>query len=768
MKTISIFVSSTFRDMDLERDCLNLYIVPKLNEHFNPKGYTVQLIDLRWGITTEDSQDEKSKEQAILDSCLNVIDNCRPFFIGFIGNRYGWIPPAEIQKSSIHKIDANEFGEGNLSVTQIEIEYGIIQNNLFSTSLLFLRSENSYKDLSPDGLKSFNEENEVSKNILEQRKKHLRKCFYDAGYSNHIFEYTIPLSYRYISECNDFINLIFNQLISIIENNITDEKGNDKFDDWINHLVLNNYIQNDQFILDIFNEINNQGDILLYGSSNSGKTSISLYLKVLLEYINPDIVIFHYSPQIHGEYPLSYLLQLWSKKIKDKYVIEDSISPEMAWRSFISIIQSTGKHIVLIIDSFDKIDEMIGSNFLLTHPYNLHFILTSSSSLKKWEIFRKLKGKQIPYLDKSSALTLINNICNEYNKSLPFRAVQAILDTREINNCQYSAGDLKRILVVLLNFSKNDFDKIRKASETPENNIVNYLLKTIYHFPKDIKEQSQFLISRMNDTYSFEDMTPFYLIALSKTGLNESELYSCLNARFNLVTFSLIKHFISPYLAPKNDSGKWIFADNSISDTLTQTITDQQKEEFFSLLATGLNTNLQIYYAIQSKSANTIISSVIKNYSTDDSSVKSLIHKNIYLSYAEDNSIIQILTQAHQEFANTNIEYLLDILTFTFPREYIIGHSIIDKIEYCKDLISLFEVLSDKNCGGQSNKCYYLGVSTMTAAQAISQSLYRTDRLRGISLYERSIKFLEECGDDSIIGHIEHCHKEIQKLQSNM
>ena len=49
-KTATIFISSTFMDMNGERDILNNYVLPKLNESLNSKRINVQFIDLRWGI----------------------------------------------------------------------------------------------------------------------------------------------------------------------------------------------------------------------------------------------------------------------------------------------------------------------------------------------------------------------------------------------------------------------------------------------------------------------------------------------------------------------------------------------------------------------------------------------------------------------------------------------------------------------------------------------------------------------------------------------
>jgi hypothetical protein len=45
-------------------------------------------VDLRWGVTAE--QTERGET---LPLCLAEIDNCRPYIISLLGERYGWVPP---------------------------------------------------------------------------------------------------------------------------------------------------------------------------------------------------------------------------------------------------------------------------------------------------------------------------------------------------------------------------------------------------------------------------------------------------------------------------------------------------------------------------------------------------------------------------------------------------------------------------------------------------------------------------------------------------
>jgi hypothetical protein len=83
-RTVRVFISSTFRDMHAERDHLVKVAFPALRERLEP--YRVHLIDvdLRWGVTREQAESDRA-----LDVCLHFIDECRPFFVGLLGERYG-------------------------------------------------------------------------------------------------------------------------------------------------------------------------------------------------------------------------------------------------------------------------------------------------------------------------------------------------------------------------------------------------------------------------------------------------------------------------------------------------------------------------------------------------------------------------------------------------------------------------------------------------------------------------------------------------------
>ena len=84
---IRLFISSTFRDMGRERDHLVKVIFPEIRALCRERGLTFTEIDLRWGLT-----EEEGALGRIITTCLEEIDRCRPYFLGVIGERYGWVP----------------------------------------------------------------------------------------------------------------------------------------------------------------------------------------------------------------------------------------------------------------------------------------------------------------------------------------------------------------------------------------------------------------------------------------------------------------------------------------------------------------------------------------------------------------------------------------------------------------------------------------------------------------------------------------------------
>ena len=77
-----------------QRDELVKRVFPRLRRLCEERGVSWSEVDLRWGVT-----DEQKAEGVVLPICLAEIDRTRPYFVGLLGQRYGWVPdeiPAQL------------------------------------------------------------------------------------------------------------------------------------------------------------------------------------------------------------------------------------------------------------------------------------------------------------------------------------------------------------------------------------------------------------------------------------------------------------------------------------------------------------------------------------------------------------------------------------------------------------------------------------------------------------------------------------------------
>ncbi|WP_298863625.1 DUF4062 domain-containing protein [uncultured Gimesia sp.] len=140
-KTVRVFISSTFSDMHAERDWLVKRVFPQLRERLEKYRIYLIDIDLRWGVTEEQVDDDRA-----LDLCLQQIDECRPLFIGILGERYGYVPK-EIPSLSNPSLGWVQ-GMTGKSITELEIIHGVLNDHeMQARSFFYFRDKSFLKNV---------------------------------------------------------------------------------------------------------------------------------------------------------------------------------------------------------------------------------------------------------------------------------------------------------------------------------------------------------------------------------------------------------------------------------------------------------------------------------------------------------------------------------------------------------------------------------------------------------------------------------------------
>ncbi len=144
-----LFVTSTFRDMQQERDHLVSVVFPALEEKLRARFHHLEPIDLRVGVEIVSVDQERARELLVLKVCLDEIERSRPFLIALLGDRYGWIPPEERMQAAAQEVGFQADLRGK-SITALEIEFGVLGSaDQKRRTHIYLRNPLPYNTMDP-------------------------------------------------------------------------------------------------------------------------------------------------------------------------------------------------------------------------------------------------------------------------------------------------------------------------------------------------------------------------------------------------------------------------------------------------------------------------------------------------------------------------------------------------------------------------------------------------------------------------------------------
>jgi len=154
--------------MQRDREELVKRVFPELRELCESRGVAFSEVDLRWGVT-----DEQRADGAVLPVCLAEIERSRPYFIGMLGERYGWVPD-QIPADLAARVGWLEDHAGR-SVTELEILHGVLDSiESGGHAYFYLRHPEWLETLSPEERAALEETDPSKRRLLAELKARLR------------------------------------------------------------------------------------------------------------------------------------------------------------------------------------------------------------------------------------------------------------------------------------------------------------------------------------------------------------------------------------------------------------------------------------------------------------------------------------------------------------------------------------------------------------------------------------------------------------------
>jgi len=109
--------------------CTCKRVGPRLRQLCEQRDVAFSFVDLRWGITEEESLAGK-----VASLCLAEIESCAPYFIGLLADRYGWVPSTLPPDLIAEQPWVRDYT--GRSVTEVEIAAGALRKPTLSNSSL--------------------------------------------------------------------------------------------------------------------------------------------------------------------------------------------------------------------------------------------------------------------------------------------------------------------------------------------------------------------------------------------------------------------------------------------------------------------------------------------------------------------------------------------------------------------------------------------------------------------------------------------------------
>ena len=541
-RSIRVFISSTFRDMHAERDYLVKFVFPQLRRFCEARGVTWGEVDLRWGVT-----DEEVAEGKVLPICLEEINRCRPYFIGLLGERYGWVPqslPAELVENE--EWLREQFAERK-SVTELEILHGVLRNPAMAGHAFFYFRNPAYLATIPESERlNFTTEDTESIEKLKKLKDQIRGCGLPVRENYSTSE---ALGKLILADLTVVINRIFPE--GSQPDLLTREEMDHETYAQSRERV---YIGRPESFAQLDAHADGSGDqpLVILGESGSGKSALLANWAVCYQRTHPDaFVLEHYIGATPGSADWAAILRRIMGEFKRKLGLQQEIPDKsdalrsafpnwlhMAsqrlsgledrnsswWRQFLGMGQKKKefeyKRIILILDALNQIEDRDGAQELfwlpLVMPENVRIVVSTLPGKSLDEI--KKRGwpvMKVEPLSMDERKELIRQFLDKYGRQLSLNRIERIASAPQSANPLYLSVLLDELR--LFGMHERLGDQIELYLKT--SNIPALYELILERYEQDYERERPELV---RDSMS--------LLWAARRGLSEAELMELLGA----------------------------------------------------------------------------------------------------------------------------------------------------------------------------------------------------------------------------------------------
>jgi len=547
-KTVRVFISSTFRDMQSERDHLVRFVFPRLREELLERRIHFIDVDLRWGVTSE---------QEALAVCREIVDECHPWFLCMLGGRYGWVPPGKTR-----------------SITADEVYYGVLDRRSKERGFAYFYFRDDAATaamvettpgefLEPQGSDNQNK-------LLE-----LKKAIVAAGLNPSTYPAQWDHESRRLTGLRKFGDRVYDDLLTSMKADpgmrdrfLTDEV--EQLDEFAEaNAAMETFVEerSERFVLGsrepVLNELlaharatGGNGYVCLTGSPGSGKSAMLAHLSqhsTLNQHST--LLIRHFVGSSPDSTDVRHTLRRLCHELKagcPDITADIPDDPEKLRVAFPEFLRkaSARQHVIVLLEAIDQLDPASGvSRFYWLPeelPDNARIILSALDAPALEELrHRPHKPYEIELkpLTRADARAIIEQFHQRYRKQFESDQQAALL-------AKTDAGTPLYLLTTL--------EELRTLGTYEE------ITQRIAELPSTTQELFSWILERLENEDSFRDaagrrvgrelVSRFAaLLGASRHGLSQRELADLLDAGDPKGNVAALLHLLRPYLMRRGE-----------------------------------------------------------------------------------------------------------------------------------------------------------------------------------------------------------------------
>ncbi|MBL8830508.1 MAG: DUF4062 domain-containing protein [Planctomycetaceae bacterium] len=558
-KARPVFVSSTFKDMQAERDHLRQHVFPRLEEQLRQRRVHLEPIDLRQGVETADESSEAARELLVLKVCLDEIKRSRPFLIVLLGDRYGWIPPEERMRAAAEEAGFRTNLTGK-SVTALEIEFGLFKENneQRERTLIFVREPLPYHTMPREVAARYSDEyaDDPATRAGYDQLTVLKQAFTaDPQLAARVHSYRAPwdAERQTVGDLAAWGEEVYQLLWAELDHETCEFSAQPEptwedlertaFAEFVEHRTRIFHGRGEtlaQLTEIATSSANTPWGACVVGDAGSGKSALiaRLYQQLVAR---PDLLVLANAAGIsQRSSSIDAMLRRWCGELAAQLQIANPLTERTVYdeveNTFYSLLHrvSQSRRVVLLLDALNQFEQSTLGRHLTwlrarTWPANARIIGTSlpgeqAEALGQWVGIEEL---ELPPLDRADAEQTARGIWARYHRQFN-AAVFQVLTEKSVGGVLACGNPLWLTLALeqinLLDaddFARTENEFIGSAAER----MRALLLDVARAFPADVEGMFAWLLDRTEKVHGIGPTAAFATaIALSRSGWRESDL----------------------------------------------------------------------------------------------------------------------------------------------------------------------------------------------------------------------------------------------------